>query len=55
MVHPPYASSAPERRSPLDLVDVRFERRVGPILVRWLYLSSLVMIAAVTVFGLLMS
>ncbi|WP_425550998.1 DUF4282 domain-containing protein [Actinoallomurus oryzae] len=51
----PYASPAPERRSLLGFLDVRFERRAGPALVRWLYLSALVMVAAVTVFSMLMS
>jgi hypothetical protein len=37
------------------LLDVRFERRFGPTLIRWLYLASLVLAAAVTLFGMLMS
>jgi Domain of unknown function (DUF4282) len=37
------------------LLDVRFERRFAPMLVRWLYVGSLVLIGAVTLFGLLMS
>jgi hypothetical protein len=47
----------PERsRSRLvDLLDVQFERRFAPLLVRWLYIGSLALIAAVTLFGLLMS
>jgi hypothetical protein len=52
---PPYAPHASERRSPLDLLDFRFERRPGPALVRLLYLSALVMVAALTVLSLLMS
>jgi hypothetical protein len=43
---PPYDDPAPERRSPLDLLDPRFERRLGPKLVRRLYLSRLAMVAA---------
>jgi hypothetical protein len=38
-----------------ELLDVRFERRFAPVLVRWLYVGSLALIAAVTLFGLLMS
>ena len=34
---------------------VWFERRFAPVLVRWLYVGSLVLIGAVTLFGLLMS
>jgi hypothetical protein len=37
------------------LLDVRFERRSAPVLVRWLYLGSLALIGAVTLFGLLMA
>lgn len=55
MLPPPYGPPTPERGFLLDLLDVRFERRVGPALVPWLYLSALVMVAAVIVFGLLMS
>jgi hypothetical protein len=39
----------------MELLDARFERRLGPALVRWLYLSALAMIATVTGFCLLMS
>jgi hypothetical protein len=35
------------------LLDVQFERRFGAVLVRWLYVASLAMVAAVTVFGML--
>jgi hypothetical protein len=37
------------------LLDFRLERRIGPVLVRWLYVGSLLLIAAVTLFALLMS
>lgn len=37
------------------LLDTRLERRCGPVLVRWLYLASLAMVMAVTLFGMLMS
>jgi hypothetical protein len=37
------------------LFDVRLERRFAPVLVRWLYVGSLVLIGAMTLFGLLMS
>jgi hypothetical protein len=37
------------------LLDIRLERRLGSVLVRWLYLGSLVLIAAVTLFAMLMS
>jgi hypothetical protein len=37
------------------LLDIRLERRLGPVLVRWLYVGSLVLIAAVTLFAMLMS
>jgi hypothetical protein len=37
------------------LLDTRLERRLGPVLVRWLYVGSLVLIAAVTLFAMLMS
>ena len=55
---PPYGPPpAPVRERPslLDLLDVKFERRFGPALVRMLYLSALAMVAAVTLFGMLMS
>lgn len=45
----------PSRSSLLELLDAGFERRLGPVLVRWLYLSALAMVAAVTGFCLLMS
>lgn len=35
------------------LLDVKFERRVTPILVRWLYVLALVVIGFATLFGLL--
>jgi hypothetical protein len=35
------------------LLDVKFERRVTPILVRWLYVLALVVIGFGTLFGLL--
>jgi hypothetical protein len=38
-----------------DLLDVELERRFAPLRVQWLYVGSLALIAAVTVFGLLMS
>jgi hypothetical protein len=37
------------------LLDIRLERRLGAVLMQWLYVGSLVMIATVTLFGLLMS
>jgi hypothetical protein len=37
------------------LLDIRFERRFTPVLVRGLYVASLAFIGAVTLFGLLMS
>jgi hypothetical protein len=37
------------------LLDIRLERRFAPLLVRWLYVGSLALIGAVTLFGLLMS
>jgi hypothetical protein len=36
-------------------LDVRFENRFAPVLVRWLYVGSLTLIGSVTLFGLLMS
>jgi hypothetical protein len=38
-----------------ELLDVRLERRFAPVLVRWLYVGSLILIVAVTLFALLMS
>jgi hypothetical protein len=35
------------------LLDVRFERRVTPVLVRWVYLGSFVVVGFGTLFGLL--
>lgn len=45
----------PPRRDSLiaALLDVNFERRVTPILVRWLYVLALVVIGFGTLFGLL--
>jgi hypothetical protein len=40
---------------PAALLDIRLERHLGPMLVRWLYLGSLVLIAAMTLFAMLMS
>jgi hypothetical protein len=37
------------------LFDVRLERRFAPMLVRWLYVGTLVLIGAMTLFGLLIS
>jgi hypothetical protein len=37
------------------LLGVQFERRFAPILVRWLYVGPLVLIGAVTLFGLFMA
>src|SRR5689334_3817513 len=53
-VHLPGRSLLTGRRRH-GLLDVRFERQLGSVLVRWLYVSALVMIAAVTLFGMLMS
>jgi hypothetical protein len=59
MTHGPAPSYQPPQKpqtpSPLDLLDLRFERRFGPILVKWLYLSILVLIGTLTLFGMLMS
>ena len=55
---PPYQpppKSARQVPSVLDLIDVRFERRFGPILVQWFYLATLIVIATTTLFGILMS
>lgn len=38
-----------------DLLDARFERRFGPVLVRWLYVGSLTFAAGLALFGVLMS
>lgn len=38
-----------------ELLDVRLERRFAPILVSWLYVGSLVLVASITLFALLMS
>lgn len=56
----PYASGAPPKSAGLVLklalrLDVRFEHRFAPVLVRWLYVGSLTLIGSVTLFGLLMS
>jgi hypothetical protein len=56
----PFAPSDPPRSAGLApklalLLDVRFERSFSPLLVRWLYVGSLALICAVTLFGLLMS
>ena len=51
----PPPMTAPRRPSPLDLLDIKFERRFGPILVRWLYLTALAMVGVLTLFGVLMS
>jgi hypothetical protein len=45
----------PSRSKLAILLDVRFQRRFAPLLVRWLYVGALVLIVAVTLFGLLMS
>jgi hypothetical protein len=37
------------------LLDIRLERRPGPVLMRWLYVGSLALIATVTLFAMLMS
>jgi hypothetical protein len=54
-----HLSRLSERREPLTtasrlafLLDTGFERRCGPVLVCCLYLTSLVMVAAVSLFGL---
>src|SRR5262245_18324011 len=39
----------------LGLLDLRFERRFGPILVKWLYPAVLVLNGTLTLFGMLMS
>src|SRR4051794_9144689 len=52
---PPSSPISPSRQSLLELLDARFERRLGPVLVRWLYMSALAMVMAVTGFCLLMS
>lgn len=56
----PLAPKDPPRSAGLALklallLDVRFERRFAPMLVRWLYIGSLALIGALTLFGLLMS
>lgn len=38
-----------------ELLDIRFERRAAPMLVRWLYVGSLVLVVSVTLFAMLMS
>jgi hypothetical protein len=38
-----------------ELLDVRLERRFAPVLVRWLYVGSLILIVTVTLFALLVS
>ena len=38
-----------------ELLDVRLERPFAPVLVRWLYVGSLVLIVTVMMFALLMS
>jgi hypothetical protein len=38
-----------------ELLDVRLERRSAPVLVRWLYVGSLILIVTMTMFALLMS
>ena len=55
-VRPPIRRNARgHARSWQPLLDIRLERRLGPVLVRWLYVGSLVLIAAVTLFAMLMS
>jgi hypothetical protein len=56
----PFAPSEPPSSTGLPLklallLDVRFEHRFAPMLVRWLYVGSLALIGFVTLFGLLMS
>src|SRR3954471_18016524 len=51
----PVSPVSPSRPSLVELLDARFERSLGPVLVRWLYLSALAMVTAVTGFCLLMS
>jgi hypothetical protein len=49
-----FRSASPRRVSPVAaLFDVRFERRVAPVLVRWVYLGSLVAVGFGILFGLL--
>jgi hypothetical protein len=38
-----------------DLLDIHCERRFAPLLVQWMYIGSLALITAVTLFGLLIS
>lgn len=38
-----------------ELLDLRLERRLAPALIRWLYVGSLVLVASVTLFALLIS
>jgi hypothetical protein len=47
----------PVRQGPsvLDLLDIRFERRFGTVLVQWMYVVALMTIATLTLFGILLS
>lgn len=52
----PYpAPGRAQKPTRFTLLDVRFERRLGPIIVQWLYLGSLLLVGGMTVFGLLMT
>jgi hypothetical protein len=54
MVPPTPPPSRPRRDSVVaGLLDLKFERQVTPILVRWVYLCALVVVAFGTLFGLL--
>src|SRR5690242_2910002 len=49
----PQPSTQPSPARPPVLLDLKFERRLTPVLVRWIYLGSILIATVAVVFGLL--